>query len=211
MPRNNQSRRTRASTTVRITESDEPGTPKPVPALVDTTPEFIRHIRRHLLQVIADAPERTWSQLSTSISATTPQGLQVHGLTFNYLKEHNKWTIHCGSSGTSVSEETIELAWKKAFEHLTTRTNCTACDKVIRLGDPCVPCGIRQLVATKECCVCKDEKHNFYKLLCGHAFCKDCVKRTKPQRCPLCRAAFRVNDGLEERDSDCDYGSDEDE
>lgn len=205
----NQPFRSRASTTIRITE--EPNTPKADPVLtteVGTTPDFIHHVRRHLMKEAADHPERQWFYFYPTISATTTtQGLEVHDIKFGYQKDRNQWVVI--STATSVCEDTIELAWTKTLEHLSTKTSCTGCDQVIHVGAPCVPCGIRKMIATRECFVCKDKKHNFYKLLCGHAFCKDCVKRTKPQRCPLCRAKFNVNDGMkEEEDESCDCCND---
>jgi hypothetical protein len=205
MPRNHP-RRTRRSVTYRITE-DEPEI-KDEAAPVDTIPDFINNIRSQLLQKVVDEGD-DYHQIHVSIAATSTQGLEVDSLTF--VLNNNRWGIHCNSSQTHVWEDTIGLAWKKAFEQLTTKTTCTTCGNVVRVGDPCVPCGIRKLIATSECTVCKEDKHNFYHLLCGHSFCKDCLKRTSPQKCPLCRASFKMNDGMAERDCACGHCESDDD
>jgi hypothetical protein len=70
MPRNQRPRR---STTVRIIA--EPDTPTAIPTTTpDDIPDFIHHVRSYLLKDVADHPEKGWSQLSVSISATTTGG-----------------------------------------------------------------------------------------------------------------------------------------
>jgi predicted chitinase len=36
-------------------------------------------------------------------------------------------------------------------------------------------------------------------MLCGHAYSKRCLMRVHPQRCPSCRAAYRINQGWLEK------------
>lgn len=214
MPRN-QPRRTRGSTTVPITESDPEPSREPTP--VDTTPELIRQVRSHFIKLRAEDPSLPpYSEMYVDVSATTAGGLDVPGFYFGHNKDTTRWTIRSPVVNVYQSEDALEVAWTKFSEALAAKTKCTGCDRVILIGEPCLPCLARQLVTTKECTVCKAEKHNFYKLLCGHSFCKDCVKRTKPRKCPLCRTRFEINDGLEQDGEECECGghhdySDDDE
>ena len=165
--------------------------------------------RNRLLQSTIDDPSVMCPTTFMNLSTTTAHGLRLKGLIFQHRA--GRWYIHCDSTNTHVSEDSIELAWKKAFEQFTTKTHCVGCDSIIRVGEPCPPCGIRELIATKECTICQDDKHNFYQLRCGHSFCKDCLKRTKPQKCPLCRAFFNINDGWVEKSCQCGHCDPDDE
>jgi hypothetical protein len=133
--------------------------------------------------------------------------LRVSVLLFRH--HAGRWYILCESANSHSADNSIEVAWQKIYEQLTTKMPCDGCDTIIRVGEPCPPCRIRKLIATKECVVCKDDKHNFYELLCGHSFCKTCIKLIKPQLCPLCRVHFQLNDGMMEMRCDCDEEDDD--
>ena len=187
---------------VHITEDDsEPPTPKATP--ISTTPAFIIHVRDRLQKMLLAGPH--WARIRMPIRTTTVNGVFVDWVEFQRSFDGLvPWGVTFYETNTHIWAETLERAWIKALEEFNTKTRCLDCDSILRVGDPCVSCCIREMIATKECIICKENKHNFYQLCCGHSFCKDCIKKIKRCKCPLCRARFKLNDGLVEQEESSD-------
>ncbi len=131
-------------------------------------------------------------------------------------------TEHSNEHSLSVAGDSLQKAWVIFKNHFEKIKRCEQCGRTSTNGDkPCLSCLIRKdIIHPINCDICMTDKIDHYRLLCGHSYCRPCLKRTKPHKCPTCRVIYHINRGFKEYsrhnhdgndDSDEDNNNDDDE
>ena len=170
---------------------------------------FLSQVESTLKKNAEEHNERQWHSVVVDTPCLSTNGLRLPGVTFVYDSAIRHWQVIIrGIQRGTLLKSSLAEAWEEAVGVVMGLKHCDACDAITKCNEQCLPCAVRKVEGTKECGVCCEPKHNFYTLRCGHFFCKECVKRTQPRRCPLCRQKYRINEGLEE-ESGCACGEEQ--
>ena len=124
------------------------------------------------------------------------------------------WTVctTCNDGMPLIRAYSLEVAWSKFLTAFGERVKCDLCARPYT-GDSCIECiAHTAMTPLRECLICTLKRNDLYRLRCGHSnYCRPCLKRTAPHKCPLCRAPYRVNRGYSERKRYRDEGEEEED
>jgi hypothetical protein len=160
---------------------------------------------------------QSYGTVTVQAQATNEWGLFLPS--FTIVRSGNiVWTINATIPGRDLHLNGASLDEVYAvFRHEFGQWRiCPSCESTHKL-DTCVDCAQREVLSAPQTCgVCMMERKDLYRLLCGHtSYCRPCLKRVHPRRCPSCREDFSINIGFVERKRrrcDCeDYVTDDDD
>ena len=124
------------------------------------------------------------------------------------------WTVctMCNDGMPLIRAYSLEVAWSRFLDAFRERFKCNVCARPY-VGSSCIECVAHTaMTPSQECGICTLKRNDLYRLRCGHSnYCRPCLKRAQPHKCPLCRAPYRVNRGYSERKRYRDEGEEEDD
>jgi hypothetical protein len=187
---------------------------------VVTLPSFLVQLQARLDKQSGDEEE------IIQFEARSPRGLFIDEINIRRVvstESEVRWIIFAGphlpyksTAALYASSTTLATAWqvfKTAFGNIGC---CTTCEMVVFSESACNSCAAREsLVVERECTICNQNSHHFYRLLCDHEFCRNCLKRCTKKVGPHCRAPFQLQVGMREESEpeyvDYDESGDDDD
>jgi RING finger family protein len=189
----------------------------PVPQM----PFFLVNIEKRIAE--------TKRNVSMPVQLTTKGGVYIDQIIFHKVTREDDedisepWIVYGGPYDQVephptlwTKSSTLIGAWNNILQQADNRGECNECGNVYHIDKGgCQPCGMRKAFNQSiECPICKQQKHNIYRLNCGHSFCRHCALRVDApntlKKCPFgCSMRFRVNRGLKEHEP-CDCGAEHD-
>ena len=170
-----------------------------LPASFKTTPASIRLAERELCRQQDEGSLHP--ALTIQAQATNQWGVFVPAFTINLCSDKS-WVINATipSRHLHFSAESLEQAYAVFWHEFAQWRLCQSCETTHKL-ETCLDCAQREaLSAPQTCGVCMMERKDMYRLSCGHTnYCRPCLKRVSPKRCPSCRQDFTLSTGFVER------------